>query len=283
MHRRSLALSVLALTWTGTLTRTLTVAQSVQPDKPLPPVAELRARAAENYKKTADAREHYLCRNRNTEQELDGKGNVKKTTVVERESFYVHGQEISQRVSRNGKPLTPDELRKRDEAVKKAIENASAGKKGNARAVDVGIILKLAKLTNERRILVSGRPTIVFDVVPDPDAKTRDIAQKFVADMQGTVSIDEATGTLQDANLRGVNDVKIGGGLIANVHKGFAFHLVTDPQPDGVWLVTQVDGQGDARVGLFVHEGGRFRQETQGCQIYGVNAGQAGDKVKDPS
>ena len=251
-----------------------------QDAKPLPPVAELRARAAENYRKTSEARERYICKSKVTEQELDGKGQVKKTTVLEREVFYVHGQEISQRVSTNGKPLTPDEIRKRDENVRKAIETASAGKRVNNHAVNVNDILKLAKLGNERRILVSGRPTIVFDVVPDPDAKTNDMAQRFVADMAGTVSIDELTGTLQDANTRGVKDVKILGGLAANVHKGFALHVIVAPQPDGVWLLTLVEGKGDARVGLFVHEGGQFRQETQGCQLYGVSAGQAGDAVR---
>ena len=255
---------------------------SAQDSKPLPPVAELRARAVENYVKTSAAREKYLCRSRVTEEELDGKGRVKKTTMLERESFFVNGSEIQQVVARDGKPLSPAELHKQQESVKKAIEAASAGGKKSRSQMRISDVLKLAKLSNERRVLVAGRPTIVFDVVPDPDAKTSDLAQKFVADMAGTVSIDEATGTLQDANTYGVKDVKVGGGLLANVHKGFALHLVTAPEADGVWLIKFIAGQGDARVGLLVHEAGRFHQETEGCRLYDVNSEQKGDVVHVP-
>lgn len=256
---------------------------TAQEGKPLPPVAELRARAVENYAKTSELREKYLCRARVIEEELDGKGRVKKTSVMERESFFVNGTEISQVVSRDGKPLSADETRKQGEAVKKRIEAAEAGSKKKSPApMKLGDLLRLATLRNERRVPVSGRPTIVFDVVPNLDAKTSDIAQRFVADMEGTVSIDEATGTLQDANTHGVKDIKVGGGLLANVHKGFALHLVTAPQADGVWLIQSIDGQGDARVGLLVHEGGRFHQETEGCRLYGVSSEQRGDAVHPP-
>ncbi len=254
---------------------------TAQDSRPLPAVAELRARAVANYGKNNDLLERYLCRSRVTNQELDGRGRVKKTSVVEREVFFVNGTEIGQVVSRDGKPLSPDEKRKQDEAVRKRIEAASSGgkKKGSAQ-LRVSDLLKLAALSNERRVEVSGRPTIVFDVVPDPHAKTTDLAQRFVADMAGTVSIDEATGTLQDANVYGVNDVKVAGGLVANVHKGFRLHLVAAPQPDGVWLLRTLDGEGDARVGLFVHEGGRFRQETEGCRLYDVKAESKVDPAK---
>ena len=107
-------------------------------------------------------------------------------------------------------------------------------------------ILRLASLQNERRILVAGRPTIVFDVVPDPSAKASTIEEKLVSAMAGTVSIDESTGNLQDVNTRGMHDVKLGGGLVANVHKGFAVHILVAPQPDGVWLLTLAEGTGDA-------------------------------------
>lgn len=255
-------------------------AGSAQEGKPLPAVTELRARAVANYAKTSEQLERYLCRSRVTTEELDGKGRVKKTEALEREVFFVHGAEIRQVVSKDGKPLSADEQRKQGESVKKQIEAASAGKPkhGGGGQMRISDLLKLATLSNERRVEVAGRPTIVFDVVPDPHAKTTDLAQKFVADMAGTVSIDEATGTLQDANVLGVNDVKVGGGLLANVHKGFALHVVSAPQGDGVWLLKTLDGQGDARVGLFVHEAGRFRQETEGCRLYDVQSDSQVDK-----
>lgn len=252
---------------------------AAQEPKPLPAVAELRARAVLNAEKTSEARERFLCRLRVSNEELDSKGRVKKTETEEREVFFVNGKEIGQTISRDGRPLTPGEQHKQDESVRKQIEAATKKKRetGQLRIAD---LLKLATLTNERRVMVSGRPTIVFDVVPDPHSKSNDLAGRFVADMAGTVSIDEATGILQDANVRGVNDVKVGGGLVANVHKGFSLHLVTAPQLEGVWLLKTIDGQGDARVGLLVHTGGRFHQETESCRLFNVNSEQKGDAVQ---
>ena len=279
-HLSSLTVQALVLSASALSAASL----AAQDMKPLPAVADLRARAVTNYASTASAREKYLCRSRVTEEDLDGKGRLKKTNLLERESFFVNGTEISQTVSRDGKPLSADEQRKQDQAVRKRIQAASAGSsKHGGPHMRMSDVLKLAKLSNERRVPVSGRPTIVFDVVPDPDVKTSDLAQRFVADMAGTVSIDEATGTLQDANTYGVKDIKVAGGLLANVHKGFALHIVSAPQPDGVWLIKSIDGQGDARVGLFVHEGARFHQETEGCRLYDVNSEQKGDAVHPPA
>lgn len=253
-----------------------------QPDTALPAVPELRARAIASFKASSKARERYLCRERIEQQELDNDGHVKKTTVDEREIFYVNGYQIAQPVTRDGKPLSAADQKKRDEAVRKAIEAASDHRKPKSSGItiDVGDILRLAKLENERRILVAGKPTIMFDVVSDTAARPSGIEEKLVADMAGTVSIDEPTGTLQDVNTHGVRDIRMGGGLVANVHKGFAVHIVVAPQPDGVWLLKLAEGTGDARIGVFAHSSVRFRQETLGCQLADVSTVQSGDKAR---
>ena len=251
-------------------------------ERPLPPLAELRQRAVASYNRSEAQRERYLCRERIRGEELDGKGNVKKVDNFEREIFFVHGAQVSQIVSRDGKPLPADEQRKQDERVKKRIQEAqkkgtSSGPGGDLQVQD---ILRLAQFDHERRVMVAGRPTIVFDLVPIKGGHMFDVKQEIVNALGGTASVDEATGNLQDLNARGVRDVKVGGGLVANVHKGFQIHVVLAPEPDGVWLLRMADGAGDARVGLFVKEGGRFRQETEGCRLYDVDAQQSGDKVK---
>lgn len=261
--------------------------------RPLPSVAELRAKAVSGFAKSAAARERYICTEKIRNDELDSKGNVKKQDVVEREIFYVNGYQIAQQVSKDGKPLSAGDLRKRDDAVAKAIHSASAHQqpKSSGLTINAGDILRLARLTNERRILVAGRPTIVFDVTPDPSAKPKDIEQKLVAAMEGTVSIDEAAGNLQDVNTRGVRDVKVGGGLVADVRKGFALHILVAPEADGVWLLRLAEGTGSARFGMFVNKGMRFRQETEGCKLFDVGTDQStskngqkiGEQPKDPA
>jgi hypothetical protein len=242
----------------------------------LPGAAELRSRAVESFKKSSAAREKYVCRELIRNEILDSKGATRKIDRRERELFYVNGFEISQDLARDGKPLNASELQKRDQDVRKAIQAASEHKapKSPGLVINASDILKLAKLVNERRILVDGRPTIAFDVVSDAEARPVTVEERLVAAMEGTVSIDEMTGNLQDVNTRGVKDVKIGGGLIANVHKGFAMHIVVAPQPDGVWLLKLAEGTGEARMGLVVRSGMRFRQETEGCRLYDVSSTQ---------
>ncbi len=91
--------------------------------------------------------------------------------------------------------------------------------------------------------------------------------------MEGTISIDELTGNVQDINTHGVRDVKVGGGLLATIHKGTRMHMLAAPQgTEGVWLLVLAEGAGDARVGLFKQEGIAFKQETRGCKVFDVNA-----------
>jgi hypothetical protein len=250
---------------------------------PLPNVADLQARAVANYDHTLELRQKYICREDIESHEYDSKGTLKKTETAVHETFFVNRTAISQLISRDGKPLTPDELRKRDQSVRKAIAAAekTGPKASNSNTPSIRDILKFGKLANERRIQVAGRPTIVFDLVPDPD-KGGDIEQKIIHALEGTVSIDEATGAVQDVNAEGKRDVKVGGGMLANIHKGFRVHVILAPQPDGVWMFKLVEGKGDARVALFLNKGGDFRQVTDGCKIYDVSTTQADDKPASP-
>ncbi len=238
---------------------------------PLPNVEQLRQRAVASLKSTADQRERYLCRELLTSRELDGKGNVKKAETAEREIFFVNGHQISQTIAQNGKPLSDSEKKKQQEAVTKAIAEASKPpdptKHRSGFSFSTDDFLRLARLTNERRVDVAGRPTILFDAAGDPQAHTDSMAQKIMEAMAGTVAIDEKTGNPIDIAMHGVRDVKIGGGLVANIHKGFMLHVKLSPRPDGVWLIDTAEGSGDARIGLFFHPAGDFNQKTESCEL----------------
>jgi len=93
--------------------------------------------------------------------------------------------------------------------------------------------------------------------------------------MQGTLQLDEATGSLVDLNIRSVKDVKIAGGLVASLHKGFWLHLHQSQHADGVWLPDLAEGSGDARAALFLHPYFRFHQTEGDCRLYSVSTTQA--------
>ena len=261
MNNMRLLLPFLALALTAT----------AQSNKPLPDMETLRLRMLEQHKATEAQRERYLCRVRTETIELDSKGREKKVDDDEREIFFVKQRQIIQTVTHNGKPLSPGDAKKEVEKVKKQIADAEAGKP-NAYGISQSEILRLIKLTNERRVMVNGRPTILFDGVGNPQAKASGMMEKAVQAMEGTVSVDEASGHVQDTNVHGIRDVKVGGGLLANIHKGFLLHVISAPRNDGVWLVQEVWGSGDARVGLFMHPSYRFHQVTESCRLFDVKA-----------
>jgi hypothetical protein len=240
-------------------------------DKPLPSPETLRERAVQQAKDSEAERERYLCRIRTETIQLDGKGGQKKVDDDEREVFFVKSRQIMQTVTHNGKQLDSGEARKEIDRVKKQIKDAEQGKESKF-GISQSEILRLVKLNNERRITVAGRPTIIFDVQGNPNVKTSGMVEKAIEALEGTASIDEASGRVQDTNMHGVRDVKMAGGLFANIHKGFELHIISAPQPDGVWLVKEAWGSGDARVGLFMHPSYRFHQVTESCRLFDVKA-----------
>ena len=240
-------------------------------EKPLPNIEALRARALQQNQAMEAQRERYLCRVSTETTQLDGKGGTRKVESDEREIFFVKNRQITQIIAKDGKPLTGNEAKKEIEHVKKMIADAESGK-ANPNGISQSEILRLVKLTNERRVMVAGRPTIVFDGVGDPGVKANGMIEKAVEAMQGTIAVDEETGHVQDTNVHGIRDVKMGGGLVANIHKGFLLHIISAPRADGVWLVQEAWGSGDARVGLFMHPSYRFHQLTQSCRLFDVKS-----------
>ncbi len=238
-------------------------------DKPLPSPETLRVRAVQQSKDSEAERERYLCRIKTETIQLDGKGGQKKVDDDEREVFFVKARQIMQTVTHNGKPLSEGEAKKEIDRVKKQVADAEKGKQSEF-GISQSDIIRLVKLTNEQRIVVNGRPTIVFHVQGDPSAKANGMVEKAIEALEGTASIDEATGRIQDTNVHGVRDVKMAGGLVANIHKGFVLHIISAPQPDGVWLVKEAWGSGDARIGLFMHPSYQFHQVTEGCRLFDV-------------
>ncbi len=252
-------------------------------EKPLPNPDQLRQRALATYARTADQREKYECREHQIQNDLDSKGHVKKSTALDQDFFFYNGRPILREVLREGKPLNPGDAKRQDDRVRKEIAAAEKAAKKQNRDADTfssGNVLRMTKLANPRRVPVAGRPTIVFDVVDDADRKSADIPQRVIAAMRGTLSIDEDTGHVQDINVTGVRDVKIGGGLVANIHRGFLFHAVFAPQVDGVWLAKNLYGSGDARVGLFFHPYANFRSDVLACHLFNVESDQTVREVE---
>lgn len=247
---------------------------------PLPNSQELLQRALANERKLAAEQERYECRVTTEGAELDKTGKVKHETIEVKDQFYVNGQQIERTLSRNGKDLTPDQTRKEDERVMKETlkynDKAKADKqaaKDNQQAVDM---MSAMMLTHGRRDIVNGRSALFYDIVANPRFEAKNLTQRFASVMQGKISLDEQTGEVIDLNIRSVKDLKIAGGVVASLHKGFWIHIHSTPQPDGIWLNDLSEGTGDVRALLFVHPYFRFKEITENCHLYTATANETG-------
>ncbi len=258
------------------------------PNAPLPNANELLQRALANERKMAAEREKYDCRITDHTIETDSNGNTKKDTTVVSDLFYVNGVAVERTLQKDGKDLSVDEQHKQDDRVMKETlkysDQANAQKQEDKQNQELEDFMQAMMLTNGRRESTNGRSVLFYDIVPNPKFDAKNLNQHLAQVMQGKVSIDEQTGELIDINVTSVADLKIGGGLVANVHKGLWLHIHNEPRPDGVWLTVLAEGSGDAREALFLHPYLRFKEIADGCHIYTATATQMGpvQVVKKP-
>lgn len=263
------------------LARTASVpAQVPAAGAPLPNPVDLLERAIANEKKLAAEQERYECRVTDQVTETDKNGNVKKSTNEVKDQFFVNGIPIERTISKNGSELSAGETKKEDERVMKETlkysNQASAQKETDKQNQQVLDALEAMMLANGHRRIENGRSILYYDIIPNPRFHARNLDQRFATVMEGTISIDEQSGEVIDLNIRSVADLKIGGGLLADLHKGFWLHIRNHAEPDGVWLTDLAEGSGDARAALFFHPYFRFKETTGDCHLYTATATQVG-------
>jgi hypothetical protein len=266
------------------------VAQSAgpPPNAPLPNAVELLQRALANERKLAEERERYECRVTDNVLETDSRGNAKKNTTEVKDQFFVNGIAIERTLQKNGKDLTPEETKKEDERVMKETlkynNQATATKEQDKQHQNVEDIMEAMMLVNGHRERINGRSVLIYDILPNPRFAAKNLIQRMAEAMQGRISMDEQTGRLIDLDVKSVADLKVGGGLVADLHKGFWLHVHNHSELDGVWLNDLAEGSGDAREALFLHPYFRFKEVTDNCRLYSATAEQVGPArpVKKP-
>jgi len=242
---------------------------------PLPDRQELKARAIANMKKSEKALENYSCIVREQVDELNADGTVKHHQSKRLEQFYVNGIEIHHLLAKDRRPLSPHDAKKEQQRVDGEVKRYSdPGEAQKARAdqdEQVNRFLEALRFENGRREIRDGRSIIAYDLSGDPGFHPKNIEGRFAQALVGRIWLDEETATPVEMRVRTDRDIKIGGGLLANVHKGFRFQMQQQRQPDGVWILKSLDGNGDARAALFLHPRFRFRQDLDQCHLFSVN------------
>jgi len=257
----------------------LTAAYSRIDDAPIPNPQQVKQRALGSMKLSEKELEKYSCVAREQVEEVDSDGGVKRSRSKQEEQFFVNGVEIDHTLARDGKELTGEAARKEqqrvDGDVRKYSDVRQAQKAQEKDEKQVDMFLRAVRFSNGRREQRAGRSTIAYNLAAAPDFRPKKLEERFAQALVGSIWLDEQSGNIAELRVETDRDVKIGGGLLANVHKGFRLHLVQQRQPDGVWMMSAMDGSGDARAGLLFHPRFRFKRQLDKCHLYSVEAKQA--------
>jgi hypothetical protein len=230
----------------------------------LPDLKKLFEEIDANQKQIDKIKENYAGTNVEEETEFDKTGKVTKKEVKEYTFFYLNGEEISTLVKKDGQPLSEEEQKKENEKTQKRIEEMQKNEKKKEakeeKAKEEGkdakengdpgieVFLRVSQFVNPRRERFRGQDVLVFDFEPNPEYKPKNLEERLVKDLAGVVWVDEKAHDVARLEAYFVGDVKIAGGLLANLQKGTSFVFEQAYVNNEVWLPTYLEAHVGVRV-----------------------------------
>jgi len=208
-------------------------------------------------------KENYAGTKIEEETEYEGSGKPKKPDVRESTFFYLDGTEVSTLVKIDGQPLSPDAQKKENARVLKQIDeleksaakkdspdekNKQAQKEDEEEEVSIDAFLRACQFVNPRRERFRGQDVLVFDFEPNPEFKARSLVEKVIQKLGGVIWIDEKALDVVRLDAFFVINVKIAGGLLADLQKGTRVVLEQTYVNNEVWLPTYQEVHIDVRV-----------------------------------
>lgn len=202
----------------------------------------------------------YTFTRKQTEREINDRGEVKKEKIVVHEVYPVSGGgRVLKLISEDGVALAGDKLAREERRVVEEIgkierENVrAAAKRDKSKAKraaqgesgagengddDLGVaaFLRACEFVAPRRERFRERDAIVFDFRPRAGFKPSNNSESLVAKLAGIVWIDPVDKQVVRLEARLTDGFKIGGGLVARVRSGSAFVIEQTRLADGVWL-----------------------------------------------
>jgi len=229
----------------------------------LPDLKALFKQIDANQQAVDKIKENYAGTKVEEETDYEGGGKPKKPEVRESTFFYLDGTEVSTLVKIDGQPLSPEAQKKENARVLKQIDELekTAQKKENSgqktkqeqkedeeEDVSIDAFLRACQFVNPRRERFRGQDVLVFDFEPNPEFKARTLVEKVIQKLGGVIWIDEKALDVVRLDAFFVNNVKIAGGLLADLQKGTRVILEQTYVNNEVWLPTYEEVHIDVRV-----------------------------------
>jgi hypothetical protein len=265
-------------------------------------VAALLVEVSRNQDQLEKRFDEYSFLQKETDREINSKGEVKKETVKLFEVFPIANREpIMKLISENGTLLTGDRAAKEQKRVEEEFAKAERDKekdkqrveknraerarkragKGNESEnddVEISQFLRIHEFVSPRRERFRERDAVVFDFRPRPGFKPGNREEDLISKLVGVAWIDPADKQVMRLEARLAEGFKMGGGLLVNLRPGAAFVMEQTRMVEGVWLPRMAQLNLSVKVLLF---GGGDYNKTIEWSDYKHFSGDVGDYKLD--
>jgi hypothetical protein len=183
-----------------------------------------------------------------------------KTEVATSEILPLEGTPYERVVSKNGKPLTPDEQRKEDDKYQKALRERREESPDERRAridkyeKERGFLKDLPNAYDFKLVgddVVDGRPAWIVTLTPRPGFVPTAPHADLLKHIQGKLWIDKQDLQWARAEADVIDTISIGL-ILARIGPGAKITLDMDPVSHGLWMPHEITINGVAKV-LLVH------------------------------
>jgi hypothetical protein len=256
-------------------------------DRPLPDVnlfiPEVKAKLA-----TDEALQNgYVYNERTITEKVDGSGRTVHTSEKLLEVYPgLPGESPYRRlIEEDGHPVPADKLAAEDRKRQRAVESyanelaTSAGARKDAERRDrehredaeaIDDIFRVYAVRLVGRETLDGEETIVATLTPKADANPRTDDGKMMRHFQVRAWISEKEYEVVRVEVDAIDDLSLGWGLFARVHKGARATYQRRKINNEAWLPADVTWTGSARVLLLKHLRERGRSQFFGYRKFSV-------------
>ena len=234
-------------------------------ERPLPDFQSFAAEVKKHLATDEERQSGYMFIERRTDQRLDGGGRVKSQDVKVFEVYPgLPGEDRYRRlIEEDGRPVAASKLANQDRERRKDVEEyarkmANAGdrrkqeqqfdKARRRYGAAIDDLFRIYDIQMIRRETIDGHDTILATLTPrssvKPQTKDGDVMRHFKA----RAWVSESDYELVRVEIEAIDDLSIGLGLLARIHKGTTATYQRRKVNDEVWLPAQVTWTATARV-----------------------------------
>jgi hypothetical protein len=205
----------------------------------------------------------YVERRRDIRMSALGKVTVGPVRTFEVYPSETPGHPYRRLIAIDGKPLDPEELSRRDAEHQKALaERRTESARERAKRLEhqaeerrernavLDDALAVFEIVFVGKRIVEGQSLLIANATPKPHARVTTREGKWMKQFAGEVWISESDHQIARLDMRAIDDVSIGWGIVGRIHKGSRFVFARRKIED-TWLPSEVTFDATGRSLLF--------------------------------